>query len=934
MIESGGRPLLPNVVMQAAINDPRLAQAIEAMMKKAGQGPQGPLALPGAAERDVFIAVFARKQSLKAAEGKGATDPLPSVSPLDPDVPLEGSQTVLDASDVRPTVLPAEGNESRVSVHGEEAAVVAVEPLEAGARGEGAASTAVVANVESAGDHLEEVGCLARIVGMFPSSPLGVLAPSTFHLRGVERIRRTRTVGADPLTVEFRVEPDEPHDADSQEIRAATVELANSLGKLTREEDSVHHRHFVFQRIQGADVTKPGALAYLASWLCLHGGSDRSVQAVLEQRAVLPRVRSALELIEREVRVMELQQDLRKQLEEKIGRDQQRYMLMEKLKLLKKQLGMEKDERAALSDKFREKLEELRPRAAPEVVKAIEEELDRLQVLEPASSEFSVSRNYLEWLTCLPWGVHSPDKYDLSAARTVLDSEHYGLKDVKERILEFIAVSKLRGSAQGKILCLVGPPGVGKTSIAKSVAKALGREYYRVAVGGLSDVAEIKGHRRTYIGAMPGRLAQCLKAVKVANPLILIDEIDKLGSGGYRGDPSSALLEVLDPSQNATFSDHYLDVPMDLSKVLFMCTANVLDTIPGPLLDRMEVIRLSGYTAEEKTEIARVYLEPSVRAETGVGAQASLTVPAIRRLIEDYAREAGVRNLRAQLEKIYRKVAFKLVELEQHATTPPVAPPAVPLVVSSDASSAGQVPEGAAGPSHAPPGTEIRPVPPKEEGLPVTVDSGDLESYLGPPVFQSDRIYPQTPVGVVTGLAWTAMGGSTLYIEAVVVERAKDKGSLRTTGQLGDVMKESTSIAHTYARTFLQELDPTNPFFSEAAIHVHVPAGAVPKDGPSAGVTLVCALMSLALNRPLVADVSMTGELTITGKVLPIGGVREKCISAKRSGVCTVILPEGNRRDWDEIPSEVRDGIQVRERDSLHKNVCMYLLVTFNDVQL
>ncbi|XP_023224137.1 lon protease homolog, mitochondrial-like [Centruroides sculpturatus] len=502
------------------------------------------------------------------------------------------------------------------------------------------------------------------------------------------------------------------------------------------------------------------------------------------------------------------------------------------------------------------------------VLEVIEEELNKLSFLDNHSSEFSVTRNYLDWLTNIPWGKTSVENLDLKRAKEVLEEDHYGMDDVKKRILEFIAVSNLRGSTQGKILCFYGPPGVGKTSIAKSIAKALNREYFRFSVGGMTDVAEIKGHRRTYVGAMPGKIVQCLKKTKTENPLVLIDEVDKIGRG-YQGDPSSALLEVLDPEQNINFLDHYLDVPVDLSKVLFICTANVTDTIPEPLRDRMEMIEVSGYVAEEKIAIAKCYLIPQARELTGIKEdKVTITDDALQKLIKSYCRESGVRNLQKHIEKILRSCAFNIVNE-------------------------------------------------KSEKIEVTVDT--LQKFVGKPLFTHDRLYENTPPGVVMGLAWTAMGGSTLYIETALCrpfDEEKSEASLQLTGHLGDVMKESANIAYSFAKSFLLKEKPANNFLQKANIHLHVPEGAVPKDGPSAGCTMVTALISLALNQSINKNVAMTGEVSLTGKVLPVGGIKEKTIAARRVGVSCLILPEENRKDFFDLPTYITEGFEVHFVDN------------------
>uniref|UniRef100_A0A9I9E0L7 endopeptidase La n=1 Tax=Cucumis melo TaxID=3656 RepID=A0A9I9E0L7_CUCME len=514
---------------------------------------------------------------------------------------------------------------------------------------------------------------------------------------------------------------------------------------------------------------------------------------------------------------------------------------------------------------------------------------------------------------CESQPLHLRDEnFDVLGAQKILDEDHYGLTDVKERILEFIAVGKLRGSSQGvcymagKIICLSGPPGVGKTSIGRSIARALNRKFFRFSVGGLVDVAEIKGHRRTYIGAMPGKMVQCLKNVGTANPLVLIDEIDKLGRG-HAGDPASALLELLDPEQNANFLDHYLDVPIDLSKVLFVCTANVIEMIPNPLLDRMEVIAIAGYITDEKMHIARDYLEKATREACGIKPeQVEVTDAALLGLIENYCREAGVRNLQKHIEKIYRKIALHLVRkgasnetelaeiVESNEEKVDIVDESSKSSSGSESQSDGELIDESSQDQKVESSAEAEKISSDllaDDSLPnqlvdakddesdvtnkvekVIVDSTNLADYVGKPVFHAERIYNQTPVGVVMGLAWTAMGGSTLYIETTQVEQGEGKGALHITGQLGDVMKESAQIAHTLARAILLEKEPDNPFFANTKLHLHVPAGATPKDGPSAGCTMMTSLLSLAMKKPVKKDLAMTGEVTLTGKILPIGG--------------------------------------------------------------
>ena len=551
-------------------------------------------------------------------------------------------------------------------------------------------------------------------------------------------------------------------------------------------------------------------------------------------------------------------------------------------------------------------------------------------------SEFTVTRNYLDWLTQIPWGKQSVDNYNIKRAKKVLDEDHYGLKDVKDRIIEFIAVGKLLNKINGKIICFVGPPGVGKTSIGKSIAKSLNREFYRFSVGGLSDVAEIKGHRRTYVGAIPGRVVQALKKTQTENPLILIDEIDKISHSHSvnGGDPSAALLELLDPEQNGTFLDNYMDLPIDLSKVLFVCTANTLSTIPGPLLDRMEVIEISGYIEEEKIKIAEKYLAPEARKNAGLeNVNVELTEEAIKSLIKNYCRESGVRNLKKQIDKIYRKSALNAVEevgdeeideliAEEKESVLPDGP--VKDVAStkmdetrtedeSDVSSTETLLDKIEKPEVVVAKEEKVEIPQVviPDDYKAVISPDNLKDYVGVPVFTADRMYETTVPGVVMGLAWTSMGGSALYIESVL-EHAITKDStpkLERTGQLGDVMKESVRIAYSFSKMFMAKNFPENKFFDKAQIHLHCPEGATPKDGPSAGVTITSSFLSLALNRSLRPDVAMTGELTLTGKVLRIGGLKEKTIAAKRAGVSTIIFPKGNEADWNELPDNVKEGM-------------------------
>ncbi|MCP5277285.1 MAG: endopeptidase La [Thiobacillus sp.] len=578
------------------------------------------------------------------------------------------------------------------------------------------------------------------------------------------------------------------------------------------------------------------------------------LQEVLEAFNLRKRMQKVLVLIKKELEVAKLQTQIRAKVEEKMTQQQREFFLRQQLKAIQQELGIAKDDRTVDLDLYRGRVKKLK--LPPHAEKKIDEEMTKLSGLEHGSPEYTVTRNYLDWLTCLPWGKYTRDKLDLARARKILDADHDGLDDVKERIIEFLAVGAMKGEVAGSILLLVGPPGVGKTSIGRSVARALGRKFYRFSVGGMRDEAEIKGHRRTYIGALPGKFIQAIKEVESQNPVIMLDEVDKIGAS-YQGDPASALLEVLDPEQNSEFLDHYLDVRFDLSKTLFICTANQLDTIPAPLLDRMETIRLSGYLMEEKVAIARHHLWPKQLKKSGLKrGQVSITAAAIRKIIEGYAREAGVRQLEMNLGKVIRKSVVKIV---------------------------------------------------RQEADKLHVNTDNLDTFLTDPPYLPEK--PMTGVGVITGLAWTPLGGATLTIEATKVHTL-NRG-FKLTGQLGDVMKESAEIAYSYISSHLKLYQADVKFFDEAFVHLHVPEGATPKDGPSAGITMATALLSLARNQKIDRPLAMTGELTLTGKVLPVGGIREKVIAAKRVGIHELILPAANQPDFERLPDYVKAGLEA-----------------------
>ncbi|KKK16950.1 hypothetical protein P175DRAFT_0525004 [Aspergillus ochraceoroseus IBT 24754] len=702
---------------------------------------------------------------------------------------------------------------------------------------------------------------------------------------------------------------EEPFDKKSAIIRAVTSEIVNvckeiaSLNPLFRDQISA----FYTDQFPGNLSDEPAKLADFAA--AVSAGELNEMQEVLELMNIEERLPKALVVLKKELMNAQLQSKISKDVEAKIQKRQREYWLMEQMKGIKRELGIESDGKDKLVEKFKEKAEKL---AMPEAVKKVfDEEINKLAHLEPAASEFNVTRNYLDWLTQIPWGQKSVENFGIQHATSVLNEDHYGLKDVKDRILEFIAVGKLRGTVEGKIICLVGPPGVGKTSIGKSIARALNRQYYRFSVGGLTDVAEIKGHRRTYVGALPGRIIQALKKCQTENPLILIDEVDKIGRG-HQGDPSSALLELLDPEQNSSFLDHYMDVPVDLSKVLFVCTANVTDTIPRPLLDRMELIELSGYVADEKMAIAQRYLAPAARELTGLkDVDVNLTEEAIEELIKSYCRESGVRNLKKQIEKVYRKAAFKIVQdlgedvLGEDKALTAEGKAAQEEAKESETSESSTEAEKAT--------TETPRVALKvPESVHLSINKDSLTDYVGPPIFTADRLYDIFPPGVTMGLAWTSMGGAALYVESILENALtpQSRPGLEITGNLQNVMKESTQIAYSFVKSVMAKQFPENRFFEKARLHMHCPEGAVPKDGPSAGITMATSLLSLALNHPLDPTIAMTGELTVTGKVLRIGGLREKTVAARRAGAKRIIFPADNMSDWLELPKNIKEGIE------------------------
>ncbi|MFA0768295.1 MAG: hypothetical protein OXFUSZZB_001623 [Candidatus Fervidibacter sp.] len=578
--------------------------------------------------------------------------------------------------------------------------------------------------------------------------------------------------------------------------------------------------------------------------------SAQERQRFLETLDPVQRLRDLLPLLSREVQVLELTQKIQEQARQELDKAQREFILRQQLREIQKELGETPE---AEVEELRQKIEEA---GMPDEVKEVAlRELDRLSKMHPAAAEYTVSRTYLDWLISLPWSKVTEDNLDIANAKRVLDEDHYDLDDVKERLLEFLAVRKLKQDTKGPILCFVGPPGVGKTSLGQSIARALGRKFVRISLGGVRDEAEIRGHRRTYVGALPGRIIQGIRQAGTKNPVFMLDEVDKLGFD-FRGDPAAALLEVLDPEQNHSFVDHYLDVPFDLSQVLFICTANITDTIPPALLDRMEVIRLPGYSHEEKLQIARRYLIPRNLNEHGLTDEhLEITDDALSLIVRQYTREAGVRNLNREIANICRKVARRLAE-----------------------------------------GVSEK----------VVVTPDNVSEFLGPPKFVEDFAERQPRVGVANGLAWTPFGGSVLVVETT---KMPGKGNLILTGHLGEIMKESAQAALSYVRSRSEQLGISEDFFAKHDIHIHVPAGAIPKDGPSAGITMATALASLATGRPVRPDLAMTGEITLTGRVLPVGGIKEKVLAAKEAGIHEIILPAQNRKDLTEIPEHIRNAL-------------------------
>jgi ATP-dependent Lon protease len=696
------------------------------------------------------------------------------------------------------------------------------------------------------------VGCAARILKVIK------LAKDNFSviLQGVSRIKISEYTQQEPFIL-ARVTPIPDPTSTDVELDALVMNLkdiAKRVIKLMPE----------LPKEAGAlvdSVTEPGQLADLIT-----SNLDIQVdekQDVLETFDIKARMRTVLQFLSRQLEVLKVREKINTQVQEEMGRNQREYVLRQQLKAIKEELG-ELDESGGDLEEFKEKIAEAKMPA--EVEKTALKQYERLKVMQPSSAEYTVTRTYLEWLVELPWSISTDDKLDIQEARDILNSDHYDLEKVKKRILEYLAVRKLKSDKKGPILCLLGPPGVGKTSLGRSIAKAMGRKFVRISLGGVRDEAEIRGHRRTYVGSLPGRIVQSLKKAGTNNPIFMLDEIDKLGHD-FRGDPASALLEVLDPEQNFSFSDHYLEVPFDLSHVMFIATANVIDPVPAALKDRLEILELPGYTRDEKRNIARQFLVPKQLDEHGLKSEhIEVTDSAVAEVIDSYTREAGVRNLEREVGSICRGVAVKVAE--------------------------GQTAK-------------------------FVIEAKDVPDYLGPQKFMSEVAERTAEPGVATGLAWTPVGGDILFIEAT---RMPGKGSLVLTGQLGDVMKESAQAALSFVRTKAKSLGIEENFLEKTDIHVHIPAGAIPKDGPSAGVTMFTALTSMLTGKPIRSDVAMTGEITLRGNVLPVGGIKEKILAAHRAGIKRVLLPDRNQKDMIDVPEQAKNEMEffyIKRMDEL-----------------
>jgi ATP-dependent Lon protease len=695
------------------------------------------------------------------------------------------------------------------------------------------------------------VGCVARILKVVKLSGNNV----NLIIQGLKRVRVDRFTATEPFMKAQVTQLEEIIEQDVG-LEALVRSLMNQFQRLVQVSPNISSD--LGEMVMSAGSGEPGRLVDLAASV-LNISAEEKI-GLLERNNLKDRMQKLVEIVTRELELQEISSRIQSQVADEVGKTQRQYYLREQMKAIQRELG-EEDDRAAEIEELRKKIEEAK--MPEEAHKAAEKELDRLSKMPPQAAEYTVSRTYLDWLVTLPWSVETDDKLDVPEAKRVLDEDHYDLEKVKDRILEYLAVRALKKDLKGQILCFSGPPGVGKTSLGRSIARAMGRKFVRISLGGVRDEAEIRGHRRTYIGSLPGRILQGIKRAGTRNPVFVLDEIDKVGAD-FRGDPSSALLEVLDPEQNNSFSDHYLEVPYDLSKVFFICTANVLDTIPPALRDRMEILTLPGYTEEEKLEIAKKYQVPRQREEHGLtDEQIEIDDGAVRTIINEYTREAGVRNLDRELAGICRKVARKVVE--------------------------------------------------GHEGK-IDVTSEGVAEFLGPVRFFRELSERAGRPGVATGVAWTQVGGEILFVESSMM---RGKGKVTITGRLGDVMKESALAALTWIRANAEAMGIEPTVFEQSDFHIHIPAGAIPKDGPSAGITLTCSLVSLLTGLPVAPELAMTGEITLRGKVLPVGGIKEKVIAAKSAGIERIILPDKNEKDLEDVSAPVREALKFQFVDEI-----------------
>lgn len=761
---------------------------------------------------------------------------------------------------------------------------------------------------------LHDVGTVGRIIKKINLPEGGV----NIFVSTIKRFKIRRAINAKAPIVAAVEYLEDIEDA-TFEVKALTRALISEMKEISENNPLFSEE----MRLNMVNIDHPGKIAdFIAS--ILNVDKDEQ-QRVLEMQNVRQRMETVLVFIKKEQELLRIQKKIQNDLNEKIEKSQREYFLKEELKSIKSELGLEADAQSSEYQKFKDKIESFKFEG--EILETVSGELEKFALMEPNSGEYIVTRNYLDTIVSLPWSDEKPEHYNLPDAKKMLNADHYGLDDVKKRVIEYLAVRKLKNDSKGSILLLVGPPGVGKTSVGRSIAHAMNKPFFRFSVGGMRDEAEIKGHRRTYIGAMPGKIIQGLKIVKTKSPVFMIDEIDKMGAS-YQGDPSSALLEVLDPEQNIAYRDHYLDLPFDISNILFILTANSLDTIPGPLRDRAEIIYLSGYIDQEKVEIARKYLVPKSLEKNGLlKNQVKYSKSELLYIANAYAREAGVRNLEKNLDKIHRKYVSELLEEEKTAE---LMEEVQKLKTISFDELQKRLDEQEAQNQEEPTIRKARATPKKPRELkrviseeektkqieldallhrPLAPDAELIQKYLGKPVFteEDDKKAAFIP-GTAIGLAWTNMGGDTLLLESIYVP---GKESIKLTGQMGDVMKESASIAMSWVKKYAIEQNIQNAeFFANTAFHLHIPEGATPKDGPSAGITMVVCLLSLLKNKKIQKNLGMTGELSLTGQVLPIGGLKEKTVAARRNGIKKIIIPKQNVRDLDEIPEHVKKGIE------------------------